>query len=75
MSKKQNSQSDLRGASRLGIDAVNGIIDIVEAVHYNITSLGGLLRKSKNQRTSGISGMVYRNIRSITGLADPVELV
>jgi len=69
MSKKQKSSSDLNGASRLGIDAVNGIIDIVEAVHYNITSMGGLLRKNRNQRTSGITGLVYRNIRSVTGLA------
>ena len=69
MIKKRNSISDLRGTGRLAIDAVNGVIDIVEAIHYNITSLGGLLRKSKQQRTSGITGMVYSNIRSITGLA------
>ena len=69
MTKKRNSISDLRGTSRLAIDAVNGVIDIVEAIHYNISTLGGLLRKSKQQRTSGITGMVYKNIRSITGLA------
>lgn len=69
MSKKRNSISDLRGAGRLAIDAVNGVIDIVEAVHYNISSLGGLLSRKKKQRTSGITGFVYKNIRSVTELA------
>lgn len=69
MSKKRNSIKDLRGVGRLAIDAVNGVIDIVEAVHYNISSLGGLVGRNKKQRTSGITGMVYKNIRSITELA------
>ena len=69
MSKKRNSISDLRGAGRLAVDAVNGVVDIVEAIHYNITSLGGLLGRSKRKRTSGITGFVYYNIRSITGVA------
>lgn len=69
MSRKRNSISDLRGAGRLAVDAVNGVLDIVEAMHYNITSFGGLVKNRKKPRTSGITGMVYRNIRSITGLA------
>lgn len=69
MSKKRNSISDLRGAGRLAVDAVNGVIDIVEAMHYNISNFGGLLAKKGRKRTSGISGLVYRRIRSITGLA------
>lgn len=69
MSPKRNSISDLRGAGKLAIDAVNGVIDIVEAIHYNISSLGGLLSRKKEQRTSGITGFVYKNIRSVTELA------
>jgi len=69
MSKKRNSISDLKGAGRLAIDTVNGVIDIVESVHYNISSLGGLLDRNRKQRTSGITGMVYKNIRSITNFA------
>jgi len=69
MPKKRNSISDLKGAGRLAIDAVNGVVDIVEAIHANIVSLGGLLGKNKNQHTSGITGMVYKNIRTITRLA------
>ncbi|MDZ7607165.1 MAG: alpha/beta hydrolase [Cyclobacteriaceae bacterium] len=68
MTKKRNSITDLRGAGRLAIDAVNGVIDIVEAMHYNITSLGGILG-NKKKRPSGITGLVYKNIRSITGIA------
>jgi hypothetical protein len=67
--KKRNSIKDLRGAGRLAINAVNGVIDIVEAVHYNISSLGGLLSRKKRQRTSGITGFVYKNIRGVTELA------
>jgi len=69
MTRKRNSISDLRGAGRLATDAVNGVIDIVEAMHYNIANFGGLSRKRGKQRTSGITGFVYRRIRSITGLA------
>jgi pimeloyl-ACP methyl ester carboxylesterase len=69
MTKKRNSIKDLRGAGRLAINAVNGVIDIVEAVHYNISSLGGLLSRKKRQRTSGITGFVYKNIRGVTELA------
>lgn len=69
MSKKRNSISDLRGAGRLAIDAVNGVIDIVEAIHYNISSLGGLLGNNKKGRTTGITGLVYKNVRSITNMA------
>ena len=69
MSRKRNSISDLRGAGRLAVDAVNGVLDIVEAMHYNITSFGGLVGNRKKPRTSGITAMVYRNIRSATGLA------
>jgi len=69
MTKKRNSISDIQGAGRLAADAVNGVVDIVEAMHYNVTSLGGLLKSRKTPRTSGITGLVYRNIRSITGMA------
>jgi pimeloyl-ACP methyl ester carboxylesterase len=59
---------DLQGASRLTIDGVNGIIALVEAVHHIINRLGGLLGKSNQNQTTGITGMVYRHIRSVSGL-------
>ena len=68
MRKKSNPSSDLRGAGRLTVDAIKGIIDLVEAVHRTILSLGGLIGGKGQKRTTGITGMVYRNIRSTTGL-------
>ncbi len=68
MPKKSNPSSDLRGASRLTIDAIKGVTDLVEAIHYKITSLGGLLGKPDQKRTKGITGMVYRNIHSVSEL-------
>lgn len=68
MSKHING-SDLRGAGCLTIDGINGIIALVEAMHHTINRLGGLLGKSNQNRTTGITGMVYRHIRSVSGLA------
>ncbi len=67
MSKHING-SDLQGAGRLTIDGINGIIALVEAVHHTINRLGGLLGKSNQNRTAGIMGMVYRHLRSVSGL-------
>lgn len=68
MSKHVNG-SDLRGAASLTIDGINGIIALVEAVHHSINRLGGLFGKSNQNRTTGITGMVYSYLRSVSGLA------
>ena len=60
--------SDIRGAGNLTIDAITGITDLVEAMHHTIASFGGILGGSNQNRTTGITGMVYRNIRTITEL-------
>jgi pimeloyl-ACP methyl ester carboxylesterase len=61
-----NLSTDLRGAGRLTIDAITGITDIVESLHHTIISLSGRLGTPDQDRTKGITGMVYRNIRSVT---------
>ncbi|RLB92523.1 MAG: hypothetical protein DRH26_06075 [Deltaproteobacteria bacterium] len=61
--------SDISGAGNLTLDAVTGITDLVEALHHKIVSLGGILGRPNQTRTTGITGMVYRNIRSVSGLA------
>jgi len=66
---KHINGSDLQGAGCLTIDGINGIIALVEAMHHTINRLGGLLGKSNQNRTTGITGMVYRHIRSVSGLA------
>ena len=60
--------ADLRGVSRLTIDGIAGVVDLVEAMHYNIASVPGILAKPKQDRTTGITGLVYRSIRGVIGL-------
>jgi len=59
---------DIRGAGNLAIDAITGISDLVEAMHHTISSLGGIRGESNQNRTTGITGLVYRNIRTVSGL-------
>ncbi|MBA3012743.1 MAG: GPI inositol-deacylase [Proteobacteria bacterium] len=65
---KHINGSDLRGVGSLTIDGINGIIALVEAVHHTINRLGGFLGKSNQHRTTGITGRVYRHLRSVSGL-------
>lgn len=60
--------ADIRGAGNLAIEAIAGITDLVEAMHHTIASLGGILAEPNQNRTTGITGMVYRNIRTVSGL-------
>ncbi|MBC7991051.1 MAG: alpha/beta hydrolase, partial [Luteimonas sp.] len=60
--------TDLRGASRLTIDAITGATDLVEAVHANIIGLPGILGTSTTTSTRGIPGTVYRSVRGVARL-------
>ena len=74
--KKNKSESDIRGAGNLTIDAITGITDLVEAMHHKIASLGGILGEPNQNRATGITGMVYRNIRTVFGLVgDGIDLL
>ena len=66
--KHRNHLSDLRGASRLAIDATRGIADLVEAMHHNIVRTPALLDQPPAGRTRGITGLVYRSVRGVTRL-------
>lgn len=61
MSKVQH----LRGTSRLATDAVTGVTNLVEAMHAEVTRLPST---AKRERTSGITGLVYRSVRGVTKL-------
>jgi pimeloyl-ACP methyl ester carboxylesterase len=61
--------SDLRGASRLAFDAVNGVIGAVEATHGGIGRSFGLFAGAPSYKTSGITGLIYRTIHGVTHLA------
>ncbi len=56
----------LRGAARLATDATAGLVGLVEAMHARIASVPGLPVRS--ERTSGITGLVYRSIHGVTRL-------
>ncbi len=65
--------ADLRGAARLTTDAVAGLASLVEAMHARILTLpripllGGAV--SVDERTSGLTGLVYETVRGVTQLA------
>ncbi|MEP7156600.1 MAG: alpha/beta hydrolase, partial [Betaproteobacteria bacterium] len=54
--------ADLRGASRLVIDATLGLTDLVETMHHNILRVPGMFGEATNDPTGGITGFVYRSI-------------
>ena len=60
--------SDLRGLARLGVTATSSITALVEAMHAAIARPDLGVRGAAPERTSGITGMVYRSIRGATGL-------
>jgi PGAP1-like protein len=59
----RNHVSDLRGVSRLAVDATAGVTELVEAMHLNIArlpaKLGGPVVKGA---VNGIAWLVYRSI-------------
>ena len=60
--------SDLRGASRLLIDGVTGVTDIVESMHRNISGLAPVVGTSRRGPTRGVTGLVYRSVRGVSRL-------
>lgn len=55
----------LRGAGRLAIEATTGVTDLVEAMHAEIARLP---LTAPTERTSGLTGLVYRSVRGVTRL-------
>lgn len=61
-----NRSKDMQAAGKLTVDAIIGMTNIVEAMHHTIINLGEPQSKTDPPRTKGITGMVYKNIRSMT---------
>jgi pimeloyl-ACP methyl ester carboxylesterase len=61
-------KSMLKSTSRLVIDALISMTDVVESMHQRISPLSKSATPVGNERGRGISGLVYNSIRSITAL-------
>jgi pimeloyl-ACP methyl ester carboxylesterase len=69
MTKKVHIRhADVRGFSRLAIDATLGLTRLVETMHHNIARTPGPLGKYTQEPTQGITGLVYRTIQGTTRL-------
>ncbi|HET7065840.1 MAG TPA: hypothetical protein VFI49_16330 [Rudaea sp.] len=55
--------ADVRGYSRLAVDATIGLANLVETMHHNILRTPGILGESTQLPTKGITGLVYKSIR------------
>lgn len=64
--KPLRTSDDLRGLSRLAIDATRGIADLIEAMHHNIARIPGKTPSKEDGRASGISAMVYQTVHAAT---------
>lgn len=60
--------ADIRGLSRLAIDATLGLTRLVETMHHNIARLPGPLGRYTQEPTRGITGLAYRTIEGTTRL-------
>jgi hypothetical protein len=59
---------DLRGATRLVIDATRGVTDLIEAMHHNIAGGPSILGRPLEGPTRLLTGPVYGSIRGVTRL-------
>ena len=69
MTKKTHIRpADIRGFSRLAIDATIGLTRLVETMHHNIARAPGPFGNHTQEPTRGITGLVYRTLQGTTRL-------
>ncbi len=66
MAAKPSLGADLTGASRLAIEAVMGVTELVEAVHMNV--LNKAIGKPIVRPVAGVTSFVYRSVKGVTRL-------
>jgi pimeloyl-ACP methyl ester carboxylesterase len=66
--KTRKHVDDLRGASKLAIDATTRVTEVVEAMHTTIGSGPAILGKPLSGPVRLINGLVYGGIRGVTRL-------
>jgi pimeloyl-ACP methyl ester carboxylesterase len=65
-SSNKVASSRSQGVGRLTIEAIVAITNIVESMHMRVSPLWDAKLRPEKEQLSGISGLVYRNIRSVT---------
>lgn len=68
LSGRHFKPSDLRAVAQLATQATLGVMDMTEGVHQSVLRTVGGLKGRQPGRTAGITGLVYRSVRGITGL-------
>ncbi len=66
MAGKRSIGADLAGASRLAIEAVTGVTELVEAVHMNV--LHKAIGTPVMRPVAGVTSLVYRSVKGVTRL-------
>lgn len=66
MSVKPSHGADLAGASRLAIEAVAGVTELVEAVHMSV--LDKAIGTPAVRPVAGVTSFVYRSVKGVTRL-------
>jgi pimeloyl-ACP methyl ester carboxylesterase len=66
--KTRSHVDDLRGASRLAIEATRSVTDLVEAMHVTIGGGPAVLGRPLEGPTRLATGLVYKTIRGVTQL-------
>jgi pimeloyl-ACP methyl ester carboxylesterase len=66
--KRRRHGDDLRGASRLAIEATKGVTDVVEAMHRTIASGPDILGRPLEGPVRVLTGLVYGGVRGVTKL-------
>lgn len=66
--KPRNHSDDLRGASRLAVDATTRVTEVVEAMHTTIAGGPAVLGKPLEGPVRVLNALVYGNIRGVTRL-------
>lgn len=66
--KAHSHVEDLRGASRLAVEATRGVTDLVEAMHQTIAGGPTILGRPLAGPTRALTGLVYGSIRGVTQL-------
>lgn len=60
--------TDLKAAAQLATQATQGVLNMVEGVHRSVHRQLGLSTGVEPEKTSGLTGQVYRGIRGVAAL-------